>query len=89
MSVTFDPAKDVINRTKHGISLRRADGFDFDSAFYTVDNRQDYGEVRYLAISFLDTRLFVLVFTDEQEDIRAISLRKATKQEQILYAESH
>lgn len=87
--ITFDPGKDTINRAKHGVSLGRANDFDFRSAFFAVDNRSDYGEIRYLAIGFLDTRLFALIFTEDGEDLRAISLRRATKQERSLYAESY
>jgi uncharacterized DUF497 family protein len=47
-----------------------------------------YGEVRIRVIGFLDARLHVLVFTQEGENIRAISLRKATRHEEGEYAES-
>jgi uncharacterized DUF497 family protein len=83
----FDRAKDRINKRKHGISLSRAEDFDFDAAVYVVDDRDDYGEVRIRAIGFLDGRLFVLVFTQVGEDIRAISLRKADKHDEIEYEE--
>jgi uncharacterized protein (DUF4415 family) len=62
MSITFDPAKDAINKKKHKISLARAEYFDFGAAIYTVDDREDYGEVRYRALSFLDARLYSLAF---------------------------
>jgi uncharacterized DUF497 family protein len=52
MEVRFDPAKNRINRAKHGLSLGRAAAFDFDSAFYDLDDSQDYGEVRYNAIGW-------------------------------------
>lgn len=77
------------NKKKHGISLRRTDDFDFDGAFYSVDDREDYGEVRYEAIGFLDARLYTLVFADTDDgNIRAISLRKATRNEAKEYEES-
>lgn len=85
MSITFDPAKDAINKKKHKISLERAEHFDFGAALFTVDDREDYGEVRYRALSFLDARLYSLVFVVEGENIRAISLRKATKYEEKEY----
>ncbi len=87
MEFLFDRAKDRINKRKHGISLSRAEDFDFDAAVYVVDDRDDYGEVRIRAIGFLDGRLFVLVFTQVGEDIRAISLRKADKHDEIEYEE--
>jgi uncharacterized DUF497 family protein len=46
MEVTFDPAKDAENVRKHGISLARAEDFDFDTAHYDIDDSQDYGEQR-------------------------------------------
>jgi uncharacterized protein len=55
---------------------------------FLVDDREDYGEVGVRAIGFLDGRLYSLVFVQEGEDIRAISLRKATRHEEDEYEES-
>jgi len=90
LQVAFDPAKDAENIAKHGISLKRAEDFDFDSAHYFDDDSQDYGELRVIAISWLDALLYTLVFRDEDapNTIRAISLRKATKQETEQYVQS-
>jgi uncharacterized protein len=74
---------------KHGISLSRAADFDFDAAIFVVDDRNDYGEVRIKAIGFLDARLYALVFTQEGENIRAISLRKASKDEESNYEDGN
>ena len=89
--ITYDSKKDKANRRKHGISLSRAEDFDFEEALYSIDDREDYGEIRFRAIGFLDARLYTLVFVDEAEsdEIRAISLRKATKHEAKEYKESH
>ncbi len=87
MEVTFDPAKSKINLSKHGISLERAADFNLSTSFFYVDDSQDYGEVRYKAIGWIDAMLHTLIFTHEGGAIRAISLRKATRQEQIFYAE--
>jgi uncharacterized protein len=86
--IPFDPKKDASNKKKHGISLARAEDFDFEAAVFLVDDREDYGEMRVRAIGFLDARLYVLVFALHGEDIRAISLRKATRNEQKEYEES-
>jgi hypothetical protein len=85
VAITFDPGKDARNKKKHGISLSRAAGFDFEAAIFLVDDREDYGEVRIRAIGFLDARLYSLVFAQDGEDIRAISLRKATRHEEKEY----
>ena len=88
--ITYDPKKDTANKRKHGIALSRAEDFDFEEALYTIDDREDYGEIRFRAIGLLDTRLYTLVFVDEEEgdNMRAISLRKATKHEAKEYKES-
>lgn len=45
--VDFDPAKDAINLSKHGVSLARSVDIDMKVTF--VDNRFDCGEMRYRA----------------------------------------
>ena len=87
MEVVFDPAKDAANVLKHGISLRRAEDFDVDTALYAVDDSQDYGEVRWIAIGWVGANLHSFTFTQDGERIRAISLRKATREEHRQYAE--
>jgi hypothetical protein len=88
--IAYDSKKDKANKKKHGISLSMAEDFAFEEALYSIDDREDYGEIRIRAIGFLDARLYTLVFVDEEEsdDIRAISLRKATKHEAKEYKES-
>jgi uncharacterized DUF497 family protein len=43
--VDFDPAKEAINLSKHGVSLSR--WIDPDIKVTFVDDRYDYGEIRY------------------------------------------
>jgi len=85
MDIEFDPAKDAINLAKHRISLSAAAGFDMDSALVTPDDREDYGEDRWLAIGFIRASLYVLIFTERNGRIRPISLRKAQKIEERYY----
>ena len=89
MDVTFDPVKDAENIRKYGISLKRAEDFDIATANFDIDDREDYGEVRWNAIGFLDARLYSLTFTELEDGvIRAISLRKATTPERRRYAQA-
>jgi len=85
MKLTFDPAKNAQNILDRGLSFERAAWFDFGSAFYVVDDRRDYGEVRYRAIGRLEGRLHVLVFTETTDGIRVISFRKANAREARRY----
>jgi uncharacterized DUF497 family protein len=50
--VDFDPAKEAINLSKHGVSLAR--WVDLDIAVAFVDDRYDYGEVRYRAYGHIE-----------------------------------
>jgi uncharacterized DUF497 family protein len=77
----FDPAKDAINREKHGVTLALAEAL-FDGPHHVVDDdRFDYGEKRRFAFGRVVGRLFVCVFVDRGETRRIISLRRANSRE--------
>lgn len=59
----WDQAKASENLAKHGVAFETVQGFDFDAAVVSVDDRQDYGEVREVATGPIGDRLHVLVFT--------------------------
>ena len=77
MKIEFDPDKDAANRRKHGLSLADAEGMDFDTAIYVLDDRYDYGEDRTQAFGLIGSRLHMLVFTMRGEALRAISTAKS------------
>lgn len=87
VQIEFDPDKDAINRTKHGVSLQAAASFEWETALEREDDRFDYGEIRFVAIGQIDTRLHVMVFTEGSNDdsVRIISLRPAEKHEVRFY----
>ena len=49
------------------------------------DDRQDYGEVRYITIGLLDKVMVVLVWTRRDDARRMISMRRANERERRLY----
>lgn len=53
-----------------------------------VDDRQDYGETRYLALGMVANEIFAVVYTMRGETIRLISARKARKKEYERYQNS-
>ena len=58
----------------------------FSGATLTVeDDRQDYGEDRFMTIGFLDATMVVLVWTPRDRAHRIISMRKANERERTLY----
>lgn len=82
MPIVFDPSKDAANVAKHGLSLADAEAFDFAAASVLIDDRRDYGEVRYRAWSRIGGVGFMLVFVQvNDETIRAISFRRAHAKE--------
>ena len=87
VNVEFDSVKNDINRAKHDVSLTAASGFDWDTAIERGDDRFDYDEVRFVAIGLIESRLYVMVFTDGTNDdaVRVISLLRAEKHEARFY----
>jgi len=87
MQIEYDPAKDAINRRKHGISLADAVRFEWETADIEEDARFDYEEQRFHATGYLGVRLYFMVFCMRGEKARVISLRKANKREERRYAQ--
>ncbi|MBF0136343.1 MAG: BrnT family toxin [Magnetococcales bacterium] len=81
MKIEFDPAKDLVNRMKHGESLREAIDLDWEKLLVSLDCRRDYGEPRQVGYAPKDGRIYCVVFVDRGDTRRIISLRKANKRE--------
>jgi len=85
MKITYDSAKNAANIAKHGVSFERVMDFRFDMANEKIDARRNYGETRYIATSYLGSRLYVLCYKIAPGGIRAISFRKANERERKNY----
>lgn len=85
MEIEFDSTKDKANVDKHGISLALGELMDLLKATIIPDDRQYYGEQRYLAYGDIKGRLHAMVFTYRNGRVRVISLRKANKRERKVY----
>ncbi|MEB3191966.1 MAG: BrnT family toxin [Snowella sp.] len=81
MDISFDPAKNERNIRERGLSFEEVAQFDFETALFLIDNRQNYGETRYIAVGYLEKRLHILCFTETLTGIRIISFRKANLRE--------
>lgn len=84
---TWDEAKRHANLEKHGIDF--ADGTPmFEGTVFTIeDQRIDYGETRYISFGLLQYHVIVVAHTEEDDVMRIISARKATKNEEKRYFE--
>jgi uncharacterized protein len=85
VQIEFDPAKDAINRAKHGVSLATSADMDFDYAVVIEDRRFDHCEQRFIAYGPIGDRLHVLWFTMRGPVLRAIGLRRANMRERQRY----
>jgi uncharacterized DUF497 family protein len=50
-----------------------------------LDDRFEYGEVRLLTFGMLNGRIVAIAHTETDEAVRAISIRKASRNEEIIY----
>jgi uncharacterized DUF497 family protein len=51
-----------------------------------IDNREDYGELRWIALGWVGIEVYRVVFTWRSENlIRIVSAQKASKDEQEIY----
>lgn len=85
MRYEWDEAKRQSNIQKHGIDFA---GIEKVFAGITVtipDDRFDYGESRFITAGLLGGDVVVIAHTETGEVIRIISVRKATKNEEIGY----
>ena len=90
MQFTFDPRKDAANLAKHGLSLSDAPlVFNAPDKLTIQSNRA--AEARLMDVAMVEVAGVVLVLVyvlREPEEVRAISLRRASKQERTLYAQN-
>lgn len=82
MRVEWDEVKNRRNIRKHGIDFADVEGM-FNYPLLTwLDDREDYGEARWIGIGPLQTLIAVVVYTEPDQDvIRIMSARKATRTE--------
>lgn len=88
MRITFDAVKREKTLRERGLDFARAHEV-FDGLTITLpDQRQDYGEPRFITAGWLDERLVVLVWTPRGLARRIISMRKANEREINKYWQS-
>lgn len=86
MQYEWDEKKRKLNLQKHGLDFRDAWKVFEAPILYALDEREDYGEDRWIGIGLLDTRVIVVIFTERGHDtIRIISMMKALSHERERY----
>ena len=89
MGFTWDRAKNTANIRKHGIDFADAIDVFNHSVLTLLDDREDYGEERWIAIGWMRALVGVVVYSECEGDvIRIISARKATTNEVRRYEQA-
>jgi uncharacterized protein len=81
----WDEAKRRANLRKHGIDFVDAPKIIQGLTFTAEDDREAYGERRFLTLGLLEDQVVSVAHTERRDGIRIISIRKATKYEARFY----
>ena len=85
MKFAWDETKRKSNLIKHALDFIDAMEV-FEGATITIeDSRFGYGEQRFITIGMLRGRVVAIAHTEQGDEIRIISMRKATKNEENFY----
>ena len=78
---TWDEAKRQSDLRKHGLDFEDAAAVIEGKSYTQKDARFHYSERRYLTIGTLEGEVVVVVFTEEDDEVRIISFRDASYHE--------
>jgi hypothetical protein len=85
----WDPKKNIANKRKHGVSFEEGQTVFYDEYAQLIADPDHSDEEDRFIILGRSNRFRILVvchcYYEEDEEIRIISARKATKHEQIFY----
>jgi len=86
--ILWDETKRQVNLVKHGIDCVGAEAIFDEFMLIREDDRIADGEVRFRALGVKAGRVAGVVYTERGEDVRIISIRKATTYETERYFEA-
>jgi uncharacterized DUF497 family protein len=81
MWITCNPVKREQTLRDRGLDMRRAKEVFAGLHFTRADDRQDYGEPRFITVGWLDARLVVFAWTPRGVARRIISMRHCHERE--------
>ncbi len=86
MKFEWDGEKNQANIAKHELDFADAPKVFSLPLRISLDERENYGENRWIGLGILDGRVVIVVFTEpDEQTIRIISLRKALPYERKRY----
>jgi uncharacterized DUF497 family protein len=82
----WDEAKARINQEKHRVSFLTAAAIFLNERLERIDDREEYGELRWIALGRVENEVYRVVYTWRNENlVRLISAQKASKDEREIY----
>lgn len=85
MNFEWDEKKNSLNYEKHGLRFEDAEFVFSSKTISFIDDREDYGEQRFITLGELKNRVIVVVHTQRNFVTRIISMRKANEREKKIY----
>ena len=85
MRFTWDERKRQMTLGRRGLDFADAERVFAGPTFTFEDDREDYGEQRWVTLGPVRTMVVVIVHTETEDEIRVISMRKAETDEQLLF----
>jgi len=85
MRFTWHDHKRQRNLKKHGVDFADVEQIFSGPTFTFEDNRENYGEQRWVTLGLLGYQVIVVVHTEMGDEIQVISMRKASHNEQNLF----
>ena len=76
MEIEFDPAKRALTLKDRGLDFLDAPRLFEGRSLTVVDDRVDYGEVRFISYGFIGNAAIAVVWTDRDGVMRIISMRR-------------
>lgn len=86
MAYEWDEGKNAANIAAGRLGFAAVESFEWQTALITPSPR--YGESRWAAIGYIEDRLHYIVYTTREDRTRIISLRRASRQEERIYAQT-
>ncbi|PKO22669.1 MAG: hypothetical protein CVU38_08195 [Chloroflexi bacterium HGW-Chloroflexi-1] len=85
MRFTWHESKRQATLARRGLDFAHAEQVFAGPTFTFEDDREDYGERRWVTFGLLREKVVVIVHTETEDEIRVISMREADKDEQLLF----
>jgi uncharacterized DUF497 family protein len=85
MHLVYDPEKRATTLRERGLDFEDATKVFSRTHFQMEDDREDYGETRWITVGWLNRFLVIVVWTERGDARRIISMRKCNDREREKY----